>query len=153
MDTNLPNQTFSNPKKPFPWKILLLLTIILLLLSVSVNIFLYNSLQKKQIPSQATPSLPFSLSDASISMAGIAYKLQGIAWGVSQKRENYEVILQGKDGKIYKNQPLIFKQTSLKTATSSAVSRSLKTGDSILLNYYFDLLNKKGYVTSVEITK
>lgn len=152
MDTNLPNQTSSNPN-PLPWKILLAVVVILLLLSASTNVYLYTSLQKQKAISQSTPSLPFSISDTSISMAGIAYKLQGTAWGVSQKKENYEVILQGKDGKLYKNQPLIFKQTILKTATSSAVSRSLKTGDSILLNYYFDLLNKKGYVTSVEITK
>lgn len=140
-------------------KILLFLGVILFLLSLSANIYLYTVWQRSKtaslpasakINSSVDLSLPFSITDGSVSMAGIAYQLQGKIWGLTKKGTAYEIVLEGKDGKVYKDQPLVFK-----TATSSAkkILPEPNTGDSISLNYYYDLLRKIGYVTRVEITK
>lgn len=157
MDNSLPNPAPLNPK-PFPWKILLLSVIILLLLSISINTYLYLSLQKqKTAPPTSNLSLPFSISDPVISMIGIVYQLKGRIHQITNKGTEYEVILQGADGKVYPNQPLRFSQNTLliktKGATASAENTQPNASDPILLNYYFDPLKKTGYVTKVEVAK
>lgn len=157
MYSNLPDQAPLYPK-PFPWKFLLLSVIILLLLSVSTNAYLYLSLQKqKTAPPTSNLSLPFSISDPVISMIGIAYQLKGRIHQITSKGTEYEIILQGADGKLYPNQPLRFSQNTLLTKTNSASSSAInilpKVNDLILLNYYYDPLKKTGYVTKVEVAK
>lgn len=157
MDNSLSNPAPFNPK-PFPWKILLLSVIILLLLSLLTNTYLYLSLQKQKtaLPT-SNLSLPFSISDPVISMIGIAYQLKGRIHQITSKGTEYEIILQGADGKLYSNQPLRFSQntllTKVKNASSSAINTLPKVDDLILLNYYFDPLKKTGYVTKVEVAK
>lgn len=157
MDNSLPNPAPFNPT-PFPWKILLLSIIILLLfLSVSTNTYLYFSLQKQKSAPASNLSLPFSISDPVISMIGIVYQLKGRIHQITNKGTEYEIILQGTNGKVYPNQPLRFSQNTLLTksrnATASAENIQPKVNDSILLNYYFDPLKKNGYVTKVEVVK
>lgn len=104
-------------------------------------------------------SLPIPLSDPAVTMAGVSYTLIGRIASIGQTGENneWQLYLQNDNGKII-NTPLTLSSETPVTPANETSNRTstpslLKKDQRVTVNYYFDIKNNQGYVTSVQVQK
>lgn len=99
--------------------------------------------------------LPISLSDLGVLFVGMSYSLQGDIYSITQtnKTDEWKMVLRGKGQNIYFDLPF---SLSSKTPITDSTNRTLKPDDlkinqPIMMTYFYDIKNKAGTVTMVNV--
>ncbi len=129
------------------------------------GMFPSKSITQPKLPSTTnqvknpTIEIPIPMDDPVVKLAGVTYNLQGKIDSikpVTGKPNEWEIDLVGVGGKQTFNNLFFVTPTTQVTssATTSAKLKAidLKPGDKIILNYFYDPIKKKGFVTSIQLT-